>query len=426
MVIRNFDKLATSSLRRRALTIAEAGFEAINTTQAVERQFHYDSKKEILDVLGQKFNLKNYKRIVCVGFGKAALEAVRAIEKVLRGRIACGYVIDLTQGRLENIVSKVGVHPYPTLVNVQATKELVEMLEQCTQDDLVICVVSGGGSALLCYPYELSCESEVAIIKTLMAKGADIFELNTVRKHLSRVKGGQLAKIIYPATCISLIFSDVPGNDLSVVASGPTVKDTTTAGQAAEVLKKYDILQLCRLPYCKLVETPKEDKYFEKVYNLLFVSSTLALEAMKNKAEDLGFKTRIFSSAYQGEAKVLGPRIVSENKSGECLLGSGESTVKIIGKGKGGRNQEMALAALPWLSDRQTFLCLASDGHDNTEAAGAMVDKLSLSKAKALSLNPADYLETNDSFNFFERIDDLVFTGLTGSNVSDFFICVRD
>jgi glycerate-2-kinase len=211
-----------------------------------------------------------------------------------------------------------------------------------------------------------------------------------------------------------------------MVASGPTIKDSTTSRDAKNILQKYRVLEKVARPVCKLVETPKEDRYFEKVHNFLLVSAKQALEAMKNKAEDFGFETRIFSNHFQGEARVLGRQVTGAAALHQCLLGAGESTVTIVGYGKGGRNQEMALGALSVVVDNQVLLCLASDGYDNTEVAGAIVDSLTQSKAKALGLNPEIYLNNNDSFHFFEAMDDLVETGLTGSNAADFFVCLKD
>ncbi len=424
-IIQNFDKLATSALRKTALRIAEAGLLAINTTRAVDAAVAYNPKNQRLTAGGKNFDLSKFERVMCIGFGKAAFEAVSALHKKLAGRIACGFVIDLKGGDLGNITCRIGTHPYPTKVNIEATKELLAMLESCTEKDLVLCVVSGGGSALLCYPHDLSCELEVAIIRALTAKGASITELNTVRKHISNVKGGHLAKIMYPATVISLIFSDVPGDDLGMVASGPTVKDGTTNRDAAEILKKYDVLAMCNLPGCKLQETPKDEKYFARVHNVLAVSARHALAAMRREAEDLGFAARIFSEHFQGEARLLGPQIVGHNRPHECLLGAGESTVKIIGRGLGGRNQEMALAALPHIQEGQVFVTVASDGHDYTDAAGAIADESGRTRAGHLFLNVGWYLNDNDSFHFFEKLGDQLMTGITGANVSDFFVCLR-
>lgn len=425
MVIQNFQELIHSPLRRQALEIVEAGFDAINTEKAVKKNFIYNSSKQELKIFNKIFSIGKYKRIICVGFGKAALEAVTVIQDQLKDRISCGYVLDLKEGNLGNIVCRVGTHPLPSKVNIEATKELIEMLSACTEEDLVICVVSGGGSALLCNPHDMSCELEVEIISALTVKGVSITELNTVRKHISKVKGGQLAKIIYPATCISLIFSDVPGNNLDVIASGPTVKDTTTARDALNILKKYNILELCQLPKCNLIETPKEDKYFKKVHNILFVSSHQAILEMEEKARDLAYNTKIYSEQYEGEAKVLGKEIVKLSQKGVCLIGAGESTVTIRGKGKGGRNTEMALSALQEIKTNQVFVCVASDGRDNTDSAGAIVDTLVLQRAKNLNLDPNKYLQNNDSFSFFEQTGDLLITGKTGSNISDFFVLLE-
>jgi glycerate-2-kinase len=424
-IIRNFDRLATSPLRRQALVIAESGFAAIDTKAAVRRTVNYDQRKQILTVGGQKYRLADFERVMVIGFGKAAFDAVSELQNIIGDRIKCGFVIDLKEGSLDNIICKVGTHPYPTKVNIEATKELMAMLSDCTEKDLVLCVASGGGSALLCYPNEMSCEAEVSIISALTAAGATIQELNTVRKHISKVKGGNLAKLMYPATVVSLIFSDVPGDDLSMVASGPTVPDKTFIKDAAAILKKYDVLEACQMPICKLVETPKDAKYFNKVQNVLTVSPKQALRAMEETAENLGYDVEIFSDSYQGVARELGPKIVSENKSGQCLLGAGESTVHIIGKGMGGRNQEMVLAALSSVAQNQVLVCAASDGHDNTDAAGAIVDAGVLARAKALGLDPNQFLQNNDSYHFFEQTGDLLQTGPTEANVSDFFVCLR-
>jgi len=425
-IIQNFEQLATSSLRKKVLRIAEAGFFAINTKAAVNSAVVYDEKKKKLTVRGQIFDLKHFKKVICIGFGKSAFDAVSELHNKLGQFITAGYVIDLKEGDLGIITSRIGTHPYPTTVNIQATKELVEQLSDCTAEDLVLCVVSGGGSSLLCYPHDMTCEAEVSIMAALTVKGANIMEMNTVRKHISKVKGGNLAKLIYPATCISFIFSDVPGDDISMVASGPTVPDTTTMRDAAEILKKYNILEACQMPACNLVETPKEKKYFERVHNILIVSSKQALDAMSVEAENLGYKVTVYSRRFEGIAAELGTQIAKAGKPGYCLLGTGESTVQIKGTGVGGRNQEMALSALSFLSSGQVFAALASDGHDNSDAAGAIIDASTAARAKNLQLDSAAYLENNDSFHFFESVGDHIHTGLTGANVSDFFVLLED
>lgn len=426
MIIKNFENLATSPLRKQALFIAEAGFRAVDTSESVGKNFVYDPKNNVLNVQGKEFELAKFKKIICVGFGKAAFLAAKEVQNILKEKLTEGYVISLEEGNLGKIVSRKGTHPHLSHENIKYTKELVSVLESLGSNDLVITIISGGGSALLADPYEIDVQSHVKFFDSLTRQGANITELNTARKHLSKVKGGQLAKIIYPATCIGLIFSDVPGDDVSVVASGPTVKDKTTVRDAMQILKKYKVLENCNMRTCKLTETPKEEKYFQKVHNFTLVSGMVAISAMREKSEDLGFKTKVFSKSFEGEARVLGQNIVEVNQKGECLIGSGESTVRIKGKGKGGRNQEMALSGLSSIRKDQVFSCLASDGHDNTEAAGAMADDFTRLKAKRLKLEPQKFLERNDSFNFFEQVDDLIDTGPTGSNVADFFICLRN
>jgi glycerate 2-kinase len=423
MIIKNFDQLATTELRKQALLIAEAGLKAINTPTVVREKVQYTISTQKLTVAGQVYDLKKYKRVICVGFGKAAFSAVTELQKILQDRISCGFVIDLHEGDMGTITCRVGTHPHPTLVNVEATKELVEMLSAAVEDDLVICVASGGGSALLCYPHDMTCEAETSIIAALTVKGATIQELNTVRKHISKVKGGNLAKACYPATVIGLIFSDVPGNDLSMVASGPTVLDTTVVQDAAEILNRYDVLKMCQLPSCNLYETPKEDKYFKKVTNVLMVSGQLLLHACRRKADDLGFRAEVFSDQFSEEARTLASQVTKVSPAARtCLLGAGESTIKVIGSGMGGRNQELALSALAVLKESQVLVCIATDGMDNTDAAGAIADAYVLQKAARLQLDSAHYLDNNDSYHFFEQTGDLIFTGQTGANVSDFFV----
>ncbi|MCC7355991.1 MAG: DUF4147 domain-containing protein [Candidatus Doudnabacteria bacterium] len=426
MRITNFDHFKIDPLRKQALLIADAAYTAIDPELVIAEQVDYDEKSTVLKIQGNTFKLKDYKKITCIGFGKAAFLSVKALQQKLGKIISCGFVIDLVGGDLGNITCKIGTHPFPTEVNVAATLELLKLVENSDKDDLVIFVVSGGGSSLLCYPNDITCDIETNIVTQLTKQGASIQELNTVRKHISKVKGGNLAKLCYPATVLSLILSDVPGNDLGIVSSGPTVKDTTTSGDAAAVLKQYNILELCNMPSCSLIETPKEDKYFEKVHNILLLSPEYAVEAMRLAAIDLGWKTQIYSSQYQGNATEVTRDIFKQAKPNMCLIGAGESTVQIKGHGLEGRCQVMALSALEYIQPDQVFLPLASDGFDHSDAAGAIVDTQTKVKADKLGLTAEHYLENNDSYHFFEATEDLVFTGKTGSNVSDFFVLLTN
>lgn len=427
MIIKNFQQLATSALRKQLLTIAEAGYEAINTKKAISRALSFDAKKNTLSAQNRKFDLKSFKRIFVLAFGKAALESAMAIKEILGERIYFGMVIDVNvladkdEGKW---LFRQATHPNVSEQNVAAAKEALKNLSNLSGDDLVICSISGGGSAIFEVPYKLPADKAALVFKAMTKGGATISELNTVRKHISRVKGGQLAKAMHPATVINLLFSDVPGDDLSVIASGPLIKDPTTLLEAKKLIEKFEVLNLSSLDKLDLIETPKEEKYFERVFNILAVSPKTALKALKEKAELLGWEVKIFSDKYQGEARVLAGQILGASHKGQCLLGAGESTVKILGQGAGGRNQEMALAALPHIKDNQVLGCFASDGHDNTEAAGAIADVSVRQRAYGLRLTAESFLNNNDSFNFFEQTGDLVQTGQTGSNVADFFVCL--
>ncbi|MBL8030626.1 MAG: DUF4147 domain-containing protein [Candidatus Doudnabacteria bacterium] len=432
MIIINYEKLASSELRASLLKIAEAGFASITTPAAIQASLKYDSAAETLKVGKNKYNLKLYKKVYLFAFGKAAKDSAETLKTILGQKIYKAFVLDVAETPdgsercvFGNFTYFKATHPKVSEQNIKAAAEILSELAELEESDLVLCSTSGGGSAIFEMPYKTAAEDAAKIFSALTKGGATISELNTVRKHISLVKGGQLAKSFYPATVINLLFSDVPGNDISVIASGPLVLDKTTVSDAKSVLDRYDVLKITQISKIELVETPKEKKYFERVHNLLIVSPDTALNAMKDRAEDLGFNVRVYSKAYQGEARLLGPKIVTENKVGECLLGAGESTVKILGNGIGGRNQEMALSALEKLKPDQVFGCFASDGHDNSESAGAIVDTFVINASSNLNIDYAKYLNNNDSFTFFDKIGSGVQTGLTGSNVADFFICLR-
>ncbi len=429
MMIQNFQKLASSQLRKDALLIAEAGLSAINTEQAFEQNLMYSRRTNVLKILGKRYYLGKFKHIYCIAFGKSAFVGIASVAKILGPKLTGGFAIDVSNQipNISNIQFRTGTHPHPSEQNAQIAYEMEGFLSRVKADDLVLCLISGGGSSLLCHPHSLSVENQAKILKELMNSGADIFEMNAVRKHLSLVKGGQLAKLIYPTKLISLIFSDVPGNDLSTIASGPTVPDKTTVKEAQGILERYDILKKVGITQVEFRETPKDNKYFKNVENILFVSAKTALKAMREKAEDLGYEAQVFNEQFQGEVKKLSQEIISAgNKKHLCLLGSGESTVQVLGKGVGGRNQELALRVLPFLHQHQVFVSLASDGHDNCESAGAIVDLSTLARAKNLNLNLDEYLQNNDSFNFLEAVGDSLHTGLTGSNVADLFIWLNE
>jgi glycerate-2-kinase len=339
------------------------------------------------------------------------------------------------EGTLQKITAYQGTHPLPSEQNVEATKKIIELLSGRDEKDLVIFVISGGGSTLLCQPRNHTCAEEAAIFKCLSAAGATIQELNTVRKHISLARGGFLAQYAYPARVISLIFSDVPGNNPEFIASGPTVRDTTSVAEAEKIMEKYGVREKCaRLPGGQgllpdiLIETPKNEEYFRKVENILLVSNDVALGAMAEEAKKQGFSPQIVTDVMVGESRnVAGQILESLERSGPktVLLYGGETTVTIKGDGRGGRNLELALAALKGIGEGELIMTLASDGRDNGEYAGAICDTITYEAAEKAGLDPEKFLADNDSYGFFGKAGNYILTGDTGSNVSDLVIAIK-
>jgi len=426
--IRNFDALAVTEERRHVLELLEYGLQSIDTQAAVKRNVSFDGR--ILTIAGGSYTIADIKRIFVLGIGKCALEAVQALEDVLGDQIYGGVMVDVHDGKLRTgkIQTFVGDHPFPSERNVSATKAIIDLLKGTEEKDLVIIVVSGGGSSLLCQPENLTCFDERKIDECLFRAGAPIQKINTVRKHLSLAKGGYLAKYAYPARVMSLIFSDLPGDDIQFIASGPTVRDTTTIDDARNVLNEYQVFSSCSFAGDGLIETPKEEKYFERVKNVVIVSNRIALQVMKEVAERKGAKAKINSYDFSGHARHVGAGVVDALKIAPpdtFLLYGGESTVVLKAGGKGGRNREVSLSALRFASDHDVIISLASDGRDNTEFAGGICDIITKQKAIRFGLNPREYLDRNDSFNFFVKTGDYIDTGDTGSNISDLIVGVR-
>lgn len=412
-----------TTLRSDALAVLKAGIAAIHTGDAVKRACRLN--RDVLTVGGKRFNLKKYRRVFVIGIGKASLEAGKALEALLGDRITDGVVLDVKRAKLRRIKSVAGTHPFPSLANMRGTGEIMGILKQADSHDLIVTIVSGGGSALLCWPYQLKCEDITLVTKTLMAKGATIREVNTVRKHLSEILGGQFARLAHPATVLGLVFSDVPGDDLGIIASGPTVMDQSTSDDAAEVMRRYDLLRACRLPDCQLRETPKDPLFFTRVTNVLLMHNGVAVDAMVREARKRGYKTRVHSKTLTGEAREIGKQMTDLPKPGEMVFAAGETTVTVRGNGKGGRNQELALGALPYVGDDELVLSCASDGIDNSPVAGAIADIETKRKAGRLKLRPQAYLDRNDSLAFFAKAGGRIVIGNTGANVSDLMIAAR-
>lgn len=427
--------------------IMSAALIAVDPAQAIKHNVSLEG--DSLRIGQRSYDLSKYERIFVVGGGKAGSPMVAAIEEILGQRITAG-LVNVKHGYLPAETAKVrrveiieAGHPTPDEAGRRGAERMVEMLSSLAERDLVLCLISGGGSALMTLPVPTINLGDVqALTGALLRCGATINEINAVRKHISRIKGGQLARLIHPAQTVSLILSDVVGNPLDVIASGPTVPDTTTFAQAYGVLEKYNLLD--KVPASivehlaagvagKIAETPKEgDPAFATVYNLIVGSNEIAARAALNRARELGFNTQLLSTYVEGEArevaKVLAAIAKEMAKSGQpiprpgCLVVGGETTVTITGEGKGGRNQEMALAAALALEGWEDVMVvtLATDGTDGpTDAAGGVATGETVAWARELGLDPEEYLANNDSYHFLEALGALIVTGPTNTNVND-------
>ncbi len=414
--IKNFDEIATTENRKIALEIMEAGLRAISTKKVIESSVSLIGN--ILVVKGKEYNLNNFKNIKVVGFGKSSCEAALALEKILGPKILEGAVIGLKATTCEYIETFAGTHPRPSMANTEASKKVSEIIKDASEDDLIIALVSGGGSALLCST-EKECEQGIKLYDAFLGSNKTIAEINTVRKHISLLKGGGLAKMAYPATVISLIFSDIPGDDVENVASGPTYKDKTTIADAQKIIEENNLGNF------ELMETPKDDKYFEKVTNFVLVSNKIAVEAMAEKVRSLGLSAKIVSTKLYDDVRHATEKMFYARENNAVVLAAGEPRI-VVPKdgGKGGRNLHMGLTLIKnnFLEKDSVFISFASDGMDNSDAAGAVVDKDTIEKAKKMLLNVDEYYNHFDSYSFFQKTGDMITTGPTGANVSDLMI----
>lgn len=435
--------MSTKKLRKDALAIFQAGIKAVDPVIAVKQHFRLEGS--ILSVENRTYNLSNYKGVYVVGAGKASAAMAKPIEGILGDRIKAS-AVNVKYGHAVQLkiirVNEAG-HPVPDEAGLKGTKQIIQLLQQTGEKDLVICLISGAGSALLPYPAQgLTLENKQKVTKHLLEVGATIHEINAVRKHISKVKGGQLARLVYPSTLISLILSDVIGDKLDSIASGPTAPDTSTFSDCLHILDKYNIRQeipaavlehLERGAKGEIKETSKaDDPAFKKTQNVIIGSNILAVKAAKKKAQELKYHSLVLSSFIEGEtrevAKVhssIAKEILSTGSPvprPACVISGGETTVTIRGKGLGGRNQEFALAAAIEIDGLEDVVILSggTDGTDGpTDAAGALADGKTVRRAKAQGLDAEYHLRENDSYHFFEPLGDLLITGPTYTNVMD-------
>ena len=437
------DNQTLNTMRQDAATLFNSALGAVNAFTAIKKCCRRES--ETLYVENRSFDLTTFNHIYVIGAGKATALMAAAIEEILEGKITDG-IINVKYGHtapLNKITLIEAGHPIPDTNGYQGARGMIRLAERAGVDDLIICLLSGGGSALLPVPADsISLSDKQQTIATLLSCGASINEINALRKHMSMIKGGRLTETSWPATVITLIISDVVGNRVDIIASGPTVGDPDTFEKCMNIVRKYDLGN--RIPPSvlshfrdgvkgKVPDTPKPGQaIFEKTLNVVAASNTEALTAAAGKAQTLGYNPLVLSSMIEGDAREAARfhiAIAREiRKTGNpvpppaCILSGGETTVVLKGNGKGGRNQEFALTAAIEIADYDhiTVLSGGTDGTDGpTDAAGAIVDTHTTHKAIDCGLNPSEFLQNNDSYHFFQKTGDLLMTGPTGTNVMD-------
>lgn len=436
-------------MEEEAKDIFMAAVRRVDPYEAINRFLFREGQRLILKENDQEvltLELDTFENIYLVGAGKATAPIARAMEDLLGERITRG-IVNVKYGFTDELKFTEVIeadHPVPDQNGVEGTEKILRLLEETTDKDLIFSLISGGGSALLPQPSAgITLEEKQALTKDLLRCGASIDEINAIRKHISASKGGQMAKAAYPALIINLMLSDVVGDRMDVIASGPFVPDESTFEEAWMIIDRYGILDEIPASIKKhlgagrgnnIPETPKEgDPVFEKVHNFIIGSNILALEAAADEAGKMGYQTIILSSMVEGETQdVAGVHSAMAKeilKTGRpfpppaCIITGGETTVTIKGDGLGGRNQEFALKAaldIEQLEPRVIILSGGTDGNDGpTPAAGALVSPLTVDKGKEKGLKALEYLDNNDAYHFFEKIDGLLMTGPTKTNVMD-------
>ncbi len=452
--------------RQQLIEIMAAALAAVDPAEAIRR--HMRRHDHTLEVDGHTYDLNAFRRVIVIGGGKASAPMAAAVAEILGDRITGGTVIvkyghtaaagswQVRFGRGGDpppASSRAAVppqielieagHPVPDEAGLAGVQRLQSWLRDLGPDDLVICLISGGGSALLPAPAEgITLEDKQALTELLLRSGATINEVNAVRKHCSTLKGGQLARQAAPATVITLMLSDVVGSPLDVIASGPTVPDPSTFHDAYAVLERYGVVEqapasiiahLRRGMAGEIPDTPKaDDPCFQRVQNVIVGDNRIAAHAAADRARTLGFSTLVLTTFVEGEARevarVCAGLVKEEAQTNEplprptCLILGGETTVTVRGQGKGGRNQELALAAALALDGWPdvAIASLGTDGTDGpTDAAGAVATGQTLSAGQALGLDAEAALADNDSYHYFSALGDLIITGPTNTNVND-------
>jgi glycerate 2-kinase len=444
MLFKNYHELVSNGRtpllqqkRKDVLEMLTAAIEAVDPYLVVERVFrgkHLTFESETID-------LSTFDHLYLVGFGKASVGMAQAVCDAVP--VTNGVVVTNDSSATlssDSVTVVVGGHPLPTEGSVRGAEKILEIVQECTENDCVIILISGGGSALFCSP-QVPLEDLQKTTDLLLRSGASIEEFNTVRKHLSKVKGGQLARYI-KGVAISLIISDIVNDPVSSIASGPTSPDSTTFSDAEEIFKRYNLWG--RIPGTvrkviedgiagRIFETPKiNDPVFRSVFNFIVANNERACQAAVEKAEQLGYHASLLTTTLTGEAKEIGPYLIKKIQQSLSLkktvfITGGESTVTVHGHGKGGRNQELVLNCIEAIAGTEMVVAsFATDGVDgNSPSAGAIADGFSLPRAKKQKLSLSDFAMENNSYEFFSQLGDVFSTGLTGTNVMDIQIFIR-
>lgn len=412
------EQFSTTSLRDpRVLRILAAAFNAVDPYMAVKKYIDENP-------------IPKNKKVFAFGLGKAAIKMTQALADSIPLTDTLVITKHASLLTVEPATVILGNHPIPGMDSLAAGHAALEFVSKLTPDDLLICLISGGGSALMTAPV-ISLDELQSLTSALLASGARIDEINTIRRHLDSLKGGGLAQAANSAQIISLILSDVVGDPVEAIASGPTAPDSTTNQDTEMILDQYNI------PFKRLNfrETLKpSDPVFTRIKNQIVISNLIALQAAKEQAEREGFVVKIVNDKLQGEAREVGKEMalllkeeVKKQARPFCLLAGGETTVTLKGNGKGGRNQEVVLGAVEILKEMENVLLIsvATDGEDGpTNAAGAAATSESARKAESLGLSVADSLSRNDAYGLFDQLGDLIKTGPSGTNVNDIMICI--
>ena len=428
-------------LRADAHKIFTAGLESADPFAAVTKNL--DLRNDRLYVGDRMYPLEQ--SLFVAGCGKAAARMALAVESILGERLDDGMIV-VKHGHqlpLERIEVIQAGHPIPDEAGLEGARRVMELARRCGRKDILFFLVSGGGSALLTYPaVGLSLEDKQRTTTTLLKSGAKIQEVNAVRKHISQIKGGRLARLAAPAKLVTLVLSDVVNDSLEAIASGPTVPDSSTYGDCLRIIKHYGVERLIpaivvnfleRGANGQIAETPKPgDDIFQDAQSIVVGSNRTALAAARHRAEALGYQARILSTEVEGESRIVAKahsafvkQLVRTKAAAfrpACLISGGETTVTVRGDGLGGRNQEFSLSAAIEIDGLNGVVILSAgtDGTDGpTDAAGGIVDGSTVDRGRAKNLHAASFLAQNDSYHFLKATDDLLFTGPTLTNVMD-------